>query len=112
MSSFEFHCRTGTSNRLSHQWKRDDAGRLVRTERLRTNDITQRVKIKNYWQGGVCLAFADEVLCWLFGTVKEKSQMKTTSVCQVIHSFRASSSPTHARTPPMVCNLNINSSHK
>lgn len=23
------------------------------------------------WQGGVCLAFADEVLCWLYGTVKE-----------------------------------------
>lgn len=22
-------------------------------------------------QGGVCLAFADEVLCWLYGTVKE-----------------------------------------
>ncbi|GAV89700.1 RAI1 domain-containing protein [Cephalotus follicularis] len=50
---------------------RDDAGRLVRTERLKTKDITQRVKMKNYWQGGVCLAFADEVLCWLYGTVKE-----------------------------------------
>ncbi|XP_004511747.1 NAD-capped RNA hydrolase DXO1 isoform X1 [Cicer arietinum] len=50
---------------------RDDAGRLVRTEMLRTKDITQRVKMKNYWQGGVCLAFADEVLCWLYGTVKE-----------------------------------------
>ncbi|CAL9129945.1 unnamed protein product [Musa textilis] len=50
---------------------RDDAGILVRTERLRTKDITQRVKMKNYWQGGVCLAFADEVLCWLYGTVKE-----------------------------------------
>ncbi|KAI4327206.1 hypothetical protein L6164_019694 [Bauhinia variegata] len=50
---------------------RDDSGRLVRTERLRTKDITQRVKMKNYWQGGVCLAFADEVLCWLYGTVKE-----------------------------------------
>ncbi|XP_027360248.1 decapping nuclease DXO homolog, chloroplastic isoform X1 [Abrus precatorius] len=50
---------------------RDDAGRLVRTERLRTKDITQRIKMKNYWQGGVCLAFADEVLCWLYGTVKE-----------------------------------------
>ncbi|KAG5228785.1 glycine-rich family protein [Salix suchowensis] len=50
---------------------RDDAGRLVRTERLTTKDITHRVKMKNYWQGGVCLAFADEVLCWLYGTVKE-----------------------------------------
>ncbi|MQL82457.1 hypothetical protein Taro_014914 [Colocasia esculenta] len=50
---------------------RDDSGRLVRTERLRTRDITHRVKSKNYWQGGVCLAFADEVLCWLYGTVKE-----------------------------------------
>ncbi|KAI3828933.1 hypothetical protein L1987_03045 [Smallanthus sonchifolius] len=50
---------------------RDDAGRLLRTERLRTKDITHMVKMKNYWQGGVCLAFADEVLCWLYGTVKE-----------------------------------------
>ncbi|KAL6548047.1 NAD-capped RNA hydrolase dxo1 [Orobanche hederae] len=50
---------------------RDDGGRLVRTDRFRTKDITQRVKMKNYWQGGVCLAFADEVLCWLYGTVKE-----------------------------------------
>ncbi|XP_044485825.1 NAD-capped RNA hydrolase DXO1 [Mangifera indica] len=50
---------------------RDDSGRLVRTERLRTKDITHRVKMKNYWQGGVCLAFADEVLCWLYGTVKD-----------------------------------------
>ncbi|KAJ4849325.1 hypothetical protein Tsubulata_019133 [Turnera subulata] len=50
---------------------RDDGGRLVRTERLTTKDITHRVKMKNYWQGGVCLAFADEVLCWLYGTVKE-----------------------------------------
>ncbi|XP_074269624.1 NAD-capped RNA hydrolase DXO1 [Silene latifolia] len=50
---------------------RDDSGRLVRTERMRTKDINHRVKMKNYWQGGVCLAFADEVLCWLYGTVKE-----------------------------------------
>ncbi|CAA2994124.1 Hypothetical predicted protein [Olea europaea subsp. europaea] len=40
-------------------------------ERLRSKDITHRVKMKNYWQGGVCLAFADEVLCWLYGTIKE-----------------------------------------
>lgn len=25
----------------------------------------------NAMQGGVCLAFTDEVLCWLYGTVKE-----------------------------------------
>ncbi|KAH7668625.1 RAT1-interacting protein [Dioscorea alata] len=50
---------------------RDDKGVLVRTERLRTKEITQRVKMKGYWQGGVCLAFTDEVLCWLYGTVKE-----------------------------------------
>ncbi|XWS62065.1 hypothetical protein CRYUN_Cryun07bG0178900 [Craigia yunnanensis] len=50
---------------------RDDAGRLVRTESLRTKDITHRVKMKNYWQEGVCLAFADDVLCWLYGKVKE-----------------------------------------
>lgn len=29
---------------------RDDSGRLVRTERLRTKDVTQRVKMKGYWQ--------------------------------------------------------------
>nr|CAB3465349.1 unnamed protein product [Digitaria exilis] len=29
---------------------RNDAGTLVRTERLRTKDITQKVKAKNYWQ--------------------------------------------------------------
>lgn len=29
---------------------RDDAGRLVRTEMLRTKDITQRIKMKGYWQ--------------------------------------------------------------
>ncbi|KAL4559613.1 hypothetical protein LXL04_031756 [Taraxacum kok-saghyz] len=29
---------------------RDDSSRLVRTERLRTKDMTHRVKIKNYWQ--------------------------------------------------------------
>ncbi|KAJ3676290.1 hypothetical protein LUZ60_003702 [Juncus effusus] len=50
---------------------RNDAGVLVRTERLTAKDITQRVKMKNYWQGGVCLAFTDEVLCWLYGTVKD-----------------------------------------
>ncbi|WVZ12791.1 hypothetical protein V8G54_017321 [Vigna mungo] len=50
---------------------RDDAGRLVRTERIRTEDISQRIGMKKYWQGGVCLAFADELLGWLYGTVKE-----------------------------------------
>lgn len=50
---------------------RDDNGCLLRIEKMRTNEITQRVKGKGYWQGGVCLAFADEVLCWLYGTVKE-----------------------------------------
>ncbi|KAL5551282.1 hypothetical protein UlMin_001458 [Ulmus minor] len=62
---------------------RDDRGRLVRTERLRTKDITQRVKMKNYWQGGVCLAFADEVLCWLYGTVKENEDY----ILQFAHPF-------------------------
>ncbi|KAJ7952603.1 Decapping nuclease DXO-like chloroplastic [Quillaja saponaria] len=62
---------------------RDDAGRLVRTERLRTKDITHRIKMKNYWQGGVCLAFADEVLCWLYGTVKEKKDY----ILQFAHPF-------------------------
>ncbi|KAI5408278.1 hypothetical protein KIW84_054197 [Lathyrus oleraceus] len=27
--------------------------------------------MRNYWQRGVRLAFVDEVLCWLYGTVKE-----------------------------------------
>ncbi|XP_044974274.1 NAD-capped RNA hydrolase DXO1 isoform X1 [Hordeum vulgare subsp. vulgare] len=62
---------------------RNDAGVLVRTERLRTKDITQKVKAKNYWQGGVCLAFADEVLCWLYGTVKENEDY----VLQFAHPF-------------------------
>ncbi|KAL1568948.1 NAD-capped RNA hydrolase dxo1 [Salvia divinorum] len=62
---------------------RDDGGRLVRTERLRTKDVTHRVKMKNYWQGGVCLAFADEVLCWLYGTVKENEDY----ILQFAHPF-------------------------
>ncbi|KAL5231647.1 hypothetical protein ABZP36_030423 [Zizania latifolia] len=62
---------------------RNDAGVLVRTERLRTKDITQKVKAKNYWQGGVCLAFADEVLCWLYGTVRENEDY----VLQFVHPF-------------------------
>uniref|UniRef100_A0A452Z1A6 Decapping nuclease n=4 Tax=Aegilops tauschii subsp. strangulata TaxID=200361 RepID=A0A452Z1A6_AEGTS len=62
---------------------RNDAGVLIRTERLRTKDITQKVKAKNYWQGGVCLAFADEVLCWLYGTVKENEDY----VLQFAHPF-------------------------
>ncbi|CAN6580585.1 unnamed protein product [Malus baccata var. baccata] len=63
---------------------RNDAGQLVRTERLRTKDITHRVKMKNYWQGGVCLAFADEVLCWLYGTVKENEDY----ILQFTHPFQ------------------------
>ncbi|KAL3679956.1 hypothetical protein R1sor_022912 [Riccia sorocarpa] len=50
---------------------RDDQGILVRTEMMSTKDITQRVKLKHYWEGGVCLAFADQVFCWLYGSVKE-----------------------------------------
>ncbi|XP_010518691.1 PREDICTED: decapping nuclease DXO homolog, chloroplastic isoform X2 [Tarenaya hassleriana] len=62
---------------------RDDGGRLVRTERLRTKDITHRARLKNYWQGGVCLAFADEVLCWLYGTVKDNEDY----ILQFTHPF-------------------------
>eukprot|EP00252_Welwitschia_mirabilis_P006272 TRINITY_DN1710_c0_g1_i2.p1 TRINITY_DN1710_c0_g1~~TRINITY_DN1710_c0_g1_i2.p1 ORF type:complete len:121 (+),score=12.96 TRINITY_DN1710_c0_g1_i2:85-447(+) len=51
-------------------FRRND-GVLLHTHALNTRDITHKVKAKNYWQGGVCLAFADEVLCWLYGTVKE-----------------------------------------
>eukprot|EP00249_Psilotum_nudum_P018035 c26609_g1_i1 orf=458-1690(-) len=50
---------------------RDDDGKITRVEVMGTKEITQRVKQKNFWQGGVCLAFADRVLCWLYGTVKE-----------------------------------------
>lgn len=50
---------------------RDDNGYVVRTEVMGTREITTRVKERNLWQGGVCLAFADQVLCWLYGTVKE-----------------------------------------
>lgn len=83
---------------------RNDAGKLLRTERLRTTDITQRVKMKGYWQGGVCLAFADEVFCWLYGTVKDNEDY----VLQFVHPFnrlellRAQTSPeainTHVAT--------------
>ncbi|KAF2541581.1 hypothetical protein F2Q68_00029351, partial [Brassica cretica] len=62
---------------------RDDGGRLVRTERLRTKDIAHRARLKNYWQGNVCLAFADEVLCWLYGTVKENEDY----TLQFVHPF-------------------------
>ncbi|XP_047338952.1 NAD-capped RNA hydrolase DXO1-like [Impatiens glandulifera] len=62
---------------------RNDAGVLVRTERLRTKDITHRVKMKGYWQGGACLGFADEVLCWLYGTVKENENY----ILQFVHPF-------------------------
>lgn len=62
---------------------RDDGGRLVRTERLTTRDIAHRARLKNYWQGGVCLAFADEVLCWLYGTVKENEDY----ILQFVHPF-------------------------
>ncbi|KAH7373758.1 hypothetical protein KP509_17G073500 [Ceratopteris richardii] len=50
---------------------RDDSGFIKRVELMRTMEITQRVKERNLWQGGVCLAFADQVLCWLYGSVKE-----------------------------------------
>uniref|UniRef100_A0A0D6R8D2 Decapping nuclease n=1 Tax=Araucaria cunninghamii TaxID=56994 RepID=A0A0D6R8D2_ARACU len=50
---------------------RDDEGRLLRCKRFGTEEIRKIVKEKKYWQGGVCLAFADEVLCWLYGTVKD-----------------------------------------
>ncbi|KAG0447869.1 hypothetical protein HPP92_028109 [Vanilla planifolia] len=63
---------------------RNDAGVMVRTERIRTTDITQRVKMKGYWQGGVCLAFADEVFCWLYGTVKENEDY----TLQFVHPYK------------------------
>lgn len=62
---------------------RDDNGRLVRTERLRIKDISHRVKTKGYWQGGVCLAFADEVLCWLYGTVNDNEDR----ILRFVHPF-------------------------
>ncbi|XP_010540805.1 PREDICTED: decapping nuclease DXO homolog, chloroplastic-like [Tarenaya hassleriana] len=74
---------------------RDDRGVLVDTERLRTKDITQRVKMNNYWQGGVCLAFADEVLCWLYGTVKENQDyiLQFTSPFMRLELLQAQSCP-------------------
>jgi RAT1-interacting protein len=50
---------------------RDNAGKLIYSEMMKPQDITQRVKQKHHWEGGVCLAFADQVLCWLYGSVKE-----------------------------------------
>ncbi|CAH9108012.1 unnamed protein product [Cuscuta europaea] len=74
---------------------RDDNGFLVRTERMRTNEITQRVKLKGYWQGGVCLAFTDEVLCWLYGTVKENEDyiLQFTAHSTRLELLRAQSCP-------------------
>jgi predicted membrane metal-binding protein len=37
-------------------------------------------------QGGVCLAFADQVLCWLYGTVKE-SKFFIHGLNAIIHFF-------------------------
>lgn len=42
---------------------------LIRAPMLLSGDL---------WQGGVCLAFADEVLCWLYGTVKESKNPNDT----------------------------------
>uniref|UniRef100_A0A7N0SW99 Decapping nuclease n=1 Tax=Kalanchoe fedtschenkoi TaxID=63787 RepID=A0A7N0SW99_KALFE len=74
---------------------RDDSGRLVRTERLRTTEITHRGRVKNYWQGKVCLAFADEVLCWLYGTVKENEDyiLQFASPFNRLELLRAQSCP-------------------
>lgn len=70
----------GLSYYIEHFWPekidgrcchcRDDAGRLVRTERLRTKDITQRVKMKNYWQvshacGNSLSDGTDSIACFL-----------------------------------------------
>uniref|UniRef100_A0ACD5U440 Uncharacterized protein n=2 Tax=Avena sativa TaxID=4498 RepID=A0ACD5U440_AVESA len=63
---------------------RNDAGVLVRAERLTTKDIAQKVKAKNIWQGDVCLAFAEEVLCWLYSTVKENGDY----ILQFVHPFQ------------------------
>eukprot|EP01018_Ginkgo_biloba_P025468 Gb_31484 [translate_table: standard] len=57
---------------------RDDGGKLLRAQDLGTNDITQKVKTKNYWHGGMCLAFVDEVLAWaLFHYVSNLTKMLT-----------------------------------
>lgn len=59
---------------------RDDGGRLVRTERLRTKDITQRVKMKNYWQvelwvpcPGACISSISRFHGWLYALRKGPS---------------------------------------
>lgn len=43
--------------------------RKKRKERLAA--LIELITLCKILQGGVCLAFADEVLCWLYGTVKE-----------------------------------------
>ncbi|VFR02190.1 unnamed protein product [Cuscuta campestris] len=74
---------------------RDDNGCLLRIEKMQTNEITHRVKGKGYWQGGVCLAFADEVLCWLYGTVKENEDyiLQFTAHSNRLELLRAQSCP-------------------
>lgn len=39
--------------------------------RLAVFSVRNTLNLVATWQGGVCLAFADEVFCWLYGTVKE-----------------------------------------
>lgn len=34
-------------------WCRDDGGKLVRTEMLKTKDIAHRARLKNFWQVSV-----------------------------------------------------------
>ncbi|XP_002991233.2 decapping nuclease DXO homolog, chloroplastic [Selaginella moellendorffii] len=50
---------------------RDDNGRLLRSDMMLTQEIARKMKQKHYWEGGVCLAFADRVLCWLYGSVND-----------------------------------------
>ncbi|TYI14044.1 hypothetical protein ES332_A08G099500v1 [Gossypium tomentosum] len=51
------------------------------------SQICKSVIVKIYsfaTKGGVCLAFADEVLCWLYGTVKESKiliSISTSTIC-------------------------------
>lgn len=75
---------------------RDDNGRVVRSEAMSMKDITDRVKVNGYWQGGPILAFTHKVLGWLYeSTGKEDADclLRFTPKRGQLELFRATTPP-------------------